>query len=114
MTSRSPARLLAPIALVAVAVALVAVVTGAGGSGDGTAAAPTSTPAATSTSTPSSAASKRKSSASTGERSTYVVKAGDTPSGIADSTGVEVEELLELNPDLDPQALTVGQRLKLK
>lgn len=43
----------------------------------------------------------------------YTVKPGDTPSGIADKTGVDLDTLLELNPDLDPQLLSPGQRLKL-
>jgi teichoic acid transport system ATP-binding protein len=47
-------------------------------------------------------------------RSVYVVQAGDTLGGIAEKTGVSVEALQELNPNVDPQALTSGQRLKLK
>jgi LysM repeat protein len=47
-------------------------------------------------------------------RSVYVVQAGDTLGGIAERTGVSVERLQELNPNVDPQALTSGQRLKLK
>jgi len=44
----------------------------------------------------------------------YVVKAGDTLAGIAQTTGVPVEMLQELNPNLDPQALVSGQRIRLK
>jgi LysM repeat protein len=44
----------------------------------------------------------------------YVVKAGDTLSKIAAKTGVEIEELLTLNPSVDPQALVTGQRIKLR
>jgi LysM repeat protein len=47
-------------------------------------------------------------------RSVYVVQSGDTLGGIAEKTGVSVETLQELNPNVDPQALTSGQRLKLK
>ena len=47
-------------------------------------------------------------------RSVYVVQAGDTLGGIAERTGVSVERLQELNPIVDPQALTSGQWLKLK
>jgi LysM repeat protein len=47
-------------------------------------------------------------------RSVYVVQTGDTLGGIAAKTGVSVERLQELNPNVDPQALTSGQRLKLK
>jgi len=44
---------------------------------------------------------------------TYTVRAGDNLGTIAERTGVSVEELQELNPTVDPQALTVGQRIKL-
>ena len=38
---------------------------------------------------------------------------GDTPSGIAEKEDVDLQELLEANPDIDPDALTVGEELKL-
>jgi LysM repeat protein len=44
----------------------------------------------------------------------YRVKNGDTPSSIAEKTGVPLEEILRLNPDLDPQTLAPGQRIKLR
>jgi LysM repeat protein len=47
-------------------------------------------------------------------RRRYTVKAGDTPSSIAEKTGVPLEEILRLNPDLDPQTLSPGQRIKLR
>jgi LysM repeat protein len=43
----------------------------------------------------------------------YVVRAGDNLSTIANRTGVPVATILELNPSLDPQALTTGQRVRL-
>lgn len=44
----------------------------------------------------------------------YVVQSGDTLSSIAEETGTTVEELQELNPDIDPQILVSGQKLKLR
>jgi LysM repeat protein len=44
----------------------------------------------------------------------YVVRAGDTLSKIAAKTGVEIEELLTLNPSVDPQGLVTGQKIKLR
>jgi len=41
------------------------------------------------------------------------VRAGDSPSAIADRSGITLEQLLELNPRVDPRALHVGDRLKL-
>ena len=44
----------------------------------------------------------------------YVVKTGDTLAGIAQQVGLTVEQLMELNPELDPQALVSGQEIKLR
>jgi LysM repeat protein len=48
------------------------------------------------------------------DKGVYKVKEGDTLAQIAQDTGVELDTLLELNPDLDPQALTPGQRVRLR
>jgi LysM repeat protein len=49
-----------------------------------------------------------------GNQRFYVVRSGDTLSKIAAKTGVEIEELLTLNPSVDPQGLVTGQRIKLR
>jgi LysM repeat protein len=51
---------------------------------------------------------------SAGTRRVYVVKAGDTLVKISNSTGVSIEQLLSLNPEIDPQGLVTGQRVKLR
>jgi LysM repeat protein len=104
MAGRSPARFLAPLALVAFAVALLMIVSSGGGGSGGEEPAGNSTPAATAK--PSGKKAKRR-------RKVYVVKPGDTPSGIAEKTGVSLEQLEKANPDLDPQLLAPGQRIKL-
>jgi LysM repeat protein len=48
------------------------------------------------------------------ERGVWVVHEGDTLAQISEETGIDVDELLQLNPDLDPQALLQGQRIALK
>ena len=48
-----------------------------------------------------------------GGAKTYTVRAGDNFGAIAEDTGVSVKELQELNPTVDPQALTVGEKIKL-
>jgi LysM repeat protein len=106
MARRSPARFLAPIALVAVAVALYTVVQDSrdpAGGDSGTPAGATATPKA------SEKSKKKKSSKS--KRKTYTVKNGDTLSGIAEKTDVSLETLRELNPRAD--TLSPGQKLKL-
>lgn len=44
----------------------------------------------------------------------YVVQNGDTLTSISEKTGVSVERLQELNPDIDPQILNSGERLRLR
>lgn len=44
----------------------------------------------------------------------YTIQAGDTLAVIADEHDTTVEQLLVLNPDVDPVALTVGQRIRVK
>ena len=49
------------------------------------------------------------------ERKIYVVKPGDCClSQIAEKTGVDIGELEQLNPGLDPQAIHSGDRVKLR
>ena len=112
MPRRSPARYLAPLAIVAFLVALVVVVSSAGDQAPGE-----------SDSAPAAATPERGSGEEQAERSedrprtgprTYRVRPGDTPSTIAERTGVPLEELEALNPDIDPQALAPGQRLRLR
>lgn len=45
---------------------------------------------------------------------TYVVESGDTLVSIAHRTGVPLREILELNPEVDPQILRAGEALKLR
>jgi LysM repeat protein len=45
---------------------------------------------------------------------TYEVKTGDTLIAIAHRTGIPVSELLALNPEVDPQILIAGEKLKLR
>jgi len=109
MASRSPARFLAPLALVAFVFALFLIVTAPGSDEEE---APNRTTEESPEATPSAA--ERREERRERRRRTYTVKPGDTPSAIAEDTGVPLEELLELNPDLDPQTLAPGQRLKLR
>jgi LysM repeat protein len=105
MARRSPARLLAPLALVGFVIALIVVINGAN---SGSSEKAKATPAASASATPTRKQKARK------ERKRYVVKAGDTPSGIAEKTGVPLSQILALNPDLDDQTLTVGDKIRLR
>ena len=48
------------------------------------------------------------------ERGVWLVREGDTLVSISAQTGIETEELLELNPNIDPQVLRAGARLILR
>ena len=109
---RSPARLLAPIALVAFAVALLLVLGGseAGNGDDGGNGGTDSTEATTD----ETATETSPDEAERPRRRNYTVKAGDNLDLIAEKTGVPVETLQEINPEVDPQALVIGQTIKLR
>jgi LysM repeat protein len=110
MAGRRPARFLAPLALVAVVVALFLVVTA---SPDDDRAVTPATSARQANGTQSTGADGKK-QRKRRLRRRYTVKPGDTPSGIAEKTGVPLEEILSLNPDLDPQTLAPGAKLRLR
>jgi LysM repeat protein len=104
----SPARLLAPIALLGCAVALGAVVLSSPAvNGDDGGAQQTNERPTTET-----RAGRERERRQTPRN--YTVKTGDTLGAIAEQTGVSVERLQALNPDLDPQALVAGQKIKLR
>lgn len=111
MPRRSPARYLAPLAVVAFLLALMMVLSSSGdGGGEASpAASATAEPTATPDSSSEPSDNRRRST-----RRTYTVRPGDTPSAIAERTGVPLEQLEALNPDIDPQQLSPGQRLRLR
>jgi LysM domain len=104
---RSPARLLAPVALILVAGAVAYVITsytdsGADGGSDNADRSTEQRPRQ------DGQQSRRR------QRAFYRVKLNDTLGLIAEKTDVPVERLEELNPELDPQNLIVGQRIRLR
>ena len=107
---RSAARLLAPLALVVAIAAVLVVVqssTTSNGSGDGDGRATNGQ--ATEARTTTEGRRQRRPA-----RATYTVKLNDTLGLISEKTGVDVERLQTLNPELDPQNLIVGQKIKLR
>jgi LysM repeat protein len=116
-TRRSPGRFLAPLALIVVLITFLAIVTSSGKNGGG--GTPTgdtgTTSAQTSTTTKKAAptAAKKKSAAKDTSK-TYTVQVGDTLGGIADKTGVPLQKIEELNPNVDPHSMTAGQEITLK
>lgn len=122
-TRRELARFGAPAAfLAAVTIAVVLVKAGLNGGSDG---APTvgvlpttrsSTVAQTRTklvlTTPT--ASTTTTGTTTPGAEYYVVESGDTLGSIATKYNTTVDELMTLNPGVDPTALTIGQKIRVK
>lgn len=106
--AHSPARLLAPLALAVCAIAFFVILLGSDVSDDG------DSESATPTEQTTGAGNTTTREAPRPQKRTYTVQTGDTLGGIAEQTGIEVEELQRLNPDLDPQALVAGQKIKLR
>jgi LysM repeat protein len=116
-TRRSPARFLAPLALIAVVLAFVSIVGGSGGNGGGSSssASTTTTTTTSKASTPKTTTAKTTTKqATSGSNASYTVQVGDTLGGIADKTGVPLDRIQTLNPNVDPHAMTAGQKIKLK
>lgn len=107
MAHRSPARWLAPLALVICAVTAYAVVQdGTTSGGDGA----TSSPAAATTTKKTGTTAHHGSSK---HHHAYTVKSGDSLSTIAAAHGTTIAELQALNPSVDSSALHVGQKIRL-
>ena len=112
--SRNPLRLVAPVALVLFTVAVLLVVATSGGSGDGGGGTAANTEKARDLGPAERRERRQARKSGKLPQGVYVVKTGDTLGSIAEKTGVPVDKLLELNPELDPQSLTSGQRIKLR
>lgn len=113
---RSPLRLLAPAALACFALALVVVVSTAdvNGGGDSTDARRAQERDLGSTDTAERTSTAEEEEGDELPDDVYVVKEGDTLGAIAERVGISVEKLQQLNPELDPQTLVSGQKIKLR
>jgi LysM repeat protein len=100
------ARLAAPAAFFVAAIALVVLVQR--GLDGGAAATPGTTSGLTTptTTTETTTTEPRK-------RQVYRVRRGDTLESIAEKFDTTVDDLLRLNPDIDPLALSPGQRIRV-
>jgi LysM repeat protein len=106
--SRSPARLLAPLALLLAAAAIVVIVQATTKDDDSTKGKPAAT------ATDDGATTTKTTPRERPRRPSYTVKLNDTLGLISEKTGVSVERIQALNPELDPQNLIVGQKIKLR
>jgi LysM repeat protein len=97
------ARLVAPLAFFAAAVVLILLVQSGLGADDSDPGTSVTPPAAETTSGTTVAT----------ERKRYRVRRGDTLESIAARFGTTVERLIELNPNIDPLALSPGQKIRV-
>ena len=116
---RRPARftvwtVVAPVALLLSVSVIVVIAREAGWVDDG--ATTTTRPVSTRTAPPQRTTTTRRrpptKTTTTARRVMYTVRAGDTLEAIAIRFDTSVSELLRLNPGVDPQTLTVGQKLR--
>jgi LysM repeat protein len=119
MEEIDPQRFVLPALLALLFLGAFLILVTSGGSEDATGAAE---PAARSTATTptkpaagtGAAATRRIPSPTPNAAKHFVhVESGDTPTSIAQSAGLSVQRLLELNPSIDPGNLKPGQTLKL-
>ena len=100
------ARVLAPIAFLAAATLLVILVQRALRDESNATGATTAETVVVTTATPTTGATAA-------DRQFYRIKVGDTLESIAERFDTTVEQLLQLNPGVDPLALTPGQRIRV-
>jgi LysM repeat protein len=103
------ARLIAPLAFFGAATIFIILIQAglSGGSNDATPTAPaTGSTVSTTNTTPTTDTGPKK-------KRSYRVKNGDTLESIAAKFNTTVDDLLTLNPDVDPLALSPGQKIRV-
>lgn len=103
------ARLVAPAAFFVAAIVLVVLIQR--GLDEGSSATGSTAPVVTTSTTPTTTAGTTTEAPS--RRRNYRVREGDTLESIAAKFGTTVDDLLQLNPDVDPLALSPGQRIRV-
>ena len=96
------ARIFAAVALVGAVVVVIAVISGSLGS------------SSSSTKHHGHAHAAKKHARPKTKAASYEVQTGDTLTAIAHKTGVSVATIRTLNPEIDPQILIAGEKLKLR
>jgi LysM repeat protein len=108
-------RVLAPLAFFAAATVLVLLVQNALNAGNETASpAPREAPPAAGAPTAATGTGTETGTTPRQQRRFYVIRSGDTLETIAARFGTTVEDLVELNPNVDPNALQPGQRIRVR
>jgi LysM repeat protein len=121
---RELARLAAPVAfLVAITILIVLVHSALSSGGKTTTAAATTAKQTTTKAKPkqkpttasaTTAATTSTTATSTGPAQYYTIQSGDTLAAVAAREGTTVQELVTLNPGVNPNALHIGQQIRIK
>jgi len=106
------ARFAGPIAFLLAVTVAVLIVRSALSDSDGAASSPTAT--ATTGDTTAPTRTRPRPTAPTAGARFYRIQAGDTLETVAAQFDTTVERLLVLNPDVDPVALGIGERVRVK
>jgi LysM repeat protein len=109
---RSPLRVFAPAAVVVFGLVLILVIATSGGSSGSSSSSPTKLERQD-LGAKKTARSRRHSGGAL-PQGIYIVKRNDTFGSIAGKTGIAVSKLQELNPNVDPQTLHEGEKIKLR
>ena len=107
------ARYAAPAAFLLAATIAVLIVRAALTDDDGATTPPAATTTVATTTSPSDTGAGKTTTAPAGAQY-YKIQAGDTLAVVAEQYNTTVEQLLVLNPDVDPVALNIGQRIRVK
>jgi LysM repeat protein len=108
------ARYAAPAAFLLAATIAVLIVRAALTTGDAATNPPAATTTARTTLTNPVETGKGKTTTIPADAQFYKIQAGDTLADVAEQYDTTVEQLLVLNPDVDPVALRIGQRIRVK
>jgi len=107
------ARFAAPVAFLAAVTVAVLLVRSGLENGE-TAPPPPTTTAQVTTTAPAATTETGGTTTEPGSAEFYEIQSGDTLALVADRFDTTVEQLLVLNPDVDPVALTIGQRIRVE
>lgn len=112
---RSPARFVAPVAfLAAVTVAVLLIRSGLDGRERTVPPPATALQTQATTTEPAPAATSTEAATTApAEGETYEIQSGDTLAKVAAQFDTTVDQLLALNPDIDPVALGIGQTIRV-
>ena len=108
------ARYAAPAAFLLAATVAIMLVRSGLSNGETAPPPPAATTATTTTEEPAGTTTAAGTTTDSAGAEFYEIEPGDTLAVVAEQHDTTVEQLLVLNPEIDPVALTIGQRIRVK